>query len=64
MRLEIEKIVEKFGQENPPPPAQVFTIANNQEPGNIHYVQKVFRGPFEVRFHQSFRRLGGDTKDL
>ncbi|KAI9742073.1 MAG: Processing alpha glucosidase I [Cirrosporium novae-zelandiae] len=37
----------KYGQENAPPPYQVYTIANQPGPGNVHFVQKVFQGPFE-----------------
>lgn len=41
-------MLEKYGHENAPPPWQMFTIANNIQEGNIHYVQKVFEGAFEV----------------
>lgn len=38
----------KWGSENAPPPWQAFTMANDIEKGNMHFVQKVFEGPFEV----------------
>lgn len=40
--------MEKYGNENAPPPWQLFTIPNNIQDGNLHFVQKVFEGAFEV----------------
>lgn len=48
MKKEVEKYIQDYGPENPPPPAQVFTIKNSPGDGNIHFVQKVFQGAFEV----------------
>lgn len=39
--------IEKYGQEDMPPPFQFFTMKNNAGVGNQHLVQKVFEGPFE-----------------
>ncbi|EAW08719.1 mannosyl-oligosaccharide glucosidase [Aspergillus clavatus NRRL 1] len=47
MKSEVDEIIQKYGAENPPPPPQVFTIKNAPGEGNIHFVQKVFKGPFE-----------------
>ena len=44
---ELEKILEKYGQEHAPPPWATFTIPNNIGEGNLHFVQKVFLGAFE-----------------
>lgn len=41
-------MIAKYGAENAPPPWQTFTIANDIQDGNFHFVQKVFEGPFEV----------------
>lgn len=41
-------MIAEYGAENAPPPWQTFTIANNIQEGNMHYVQKVFEGAFEV----------------
>lgn len=41
-------MIAKHGAENAPPPWQTFTIANNIQEGNMHFVQKVFEGAFEV----------------
>lgn len=41
-------MVAKHGAENAPPPWQTFTITNDIQEGNLHYVQKVFEGNFEV----------------
>lgn len=48
MKENVNDFVEKYGQENPPPPAQVFTVKNSPGDGNIQLVQKVFQGAFEV----------------
>lgn len=48
MKNEVDNYVEQFGAENPPPPPQVFTIKNSPGDGNVHLVQKVFQGAFEV----------------
>jgi mannosyl-oligosaccharide glucosidase len=47
MKPEVDALVDQYGQENLPPPWQIFTIPNNIRDGNFHMVQKVFQGPFE-----------------
>ncbi|PYH48176.1 mannosyl-oligosaccharide glucosidase [Aspergillus saccharolyticus JOP 1030-1] len=47
MKEEVDAAIEKHGQENPPPASQLFTIKNQPGDGNIHLVQKVFKGSFE-----------------
>ena len=47
LKGEIERYVEKYGQEHAPPPWATFTIPNNVQEGNLHFVQKVFVGAFE-----------------
>jgi len=47
MKGQIDALVPKYGDENPPPPAQIYTIQHMPGRGNIHMVQKVFEGPFE-----------------
>lgn len=49
MKPEVETLVKEYGTDNPPPPAQLFTIKHSPGEGNVHLVQKVFKGPFEVR---------------
>ena len=49
MKPEVEALVKEFGQDNPPPPAQMFTIKHSPGEGNVHLVQKVFKGPFQVK---------------
>lgn len=44
---ELDKMLEKYGQEHAPPPWAMFTIPNNIGEGNLHFVQKVFLGAFE-----------------
>lgn len=48
MKGEVNQIIQKYGPEDPPPPPQVFSIKNVPGDGNIHLVQKVFKGEFEV----------------
>lgn len=48
MKTEVDEMISLYGQENAPPPWQIFTIANNVAEGNLHFVQKVFDGAFEV----------------
>ncbi|KAF2810728.1 glucosidase I [Mytilinidion resinicola] len=47
LKTQIEAMLAKYGEDNPPPPAQVYTISNEVARGNLHMVQKVFEGPFE-----------------
>ena len=48
MKEEIDKMVAIYGAENAPPPWSTFTIANDIQQGNMHVVQKVFEGAFQV----------------
>ena len=48
MKEEIDAMIAQYGQDNPPPPWGTFTIPNDIKEGNMHVVQKVFEGPFEV----------------
>ena len=41
------KLVQKWGQENAPPPAHLFSLDNRQGVG-LHVIQKTFVGDFEV----------------
>ncbi|KAJ5242124.1 mannosyl-oligosaccharide glucosidase [Penicillium citrinum] len=47
MKAEVEKTINEHGTDNPPPPAQLFTIPHVPGQGNVHMVQKIFTGPFE-----------------
>ena len=47
MKNEVDRYLEEYGQENAPPPWQVFTIGNDIKSGNFHMVQKVFQDAFE-----------------
>ncbi|KAI4244686.1 MAG: hypothetical protein L6R40_002890 [Gallowayella cf. fulva] len=48
MKTEIDEMISLYGKENAPPPWQILTIANSVKEGNMHFVQKVFDGAFEV----------------
>lgn len=60
MKGQVDQLVAKWGEENPPPPAQVYTIQNLPGRGNMHLVQKVFEGPFE--FDIIFSSASAPTK--
>jgi mannosyl-oligosaccharide glucosidase len=47
MKKSIDGYMERYGEEDMPPPWQIFTISNDAKPGNLQMVQKVFSGPFE-----------------
>ncbi|KAN0102863.1 glycoside hydrolase family 63 protein [Hyaloscypha variabilis] len=47
LKESVDKYIERYGEENAPPPSQVYTITHNPGPGNIHMIQKVFEGDFE-----------------
>ena len=40
-------MVDKWGQENIPPPAAVYSLENRRD-GNLHVIQNTFQGDFEV----------------
>jgi mannosyl-oligosaccharide glucosidase len=48
MKKEVDRYIEKYTVENAPPPCQLFTIVNKAGGGNLHLIQKVFEGSFEV----------------
>lgn len=47
LKEEIDKYIDEFGEENAPPPWQVYTVGHNPGTGNFHLIQKVFEGNFE-----------------
>jgi len=58
LKKEIDQMIAEYGAEQAPPPWQIFTIPNNIQEGNLHFVQKVFEGAFEVitpQLHQTKR---------
>lgn len=52
LRDNLADLQERYVKENHPPPWQTFTVKNSFGPGNLHYVQKVFEGAFEVKLIQ------------
>lgn len=67
MKAEIDKYIAEYiaeyGNENSPPPWQVFTIANDIREGNMHLVQKVFEGAFEFDIIYSSKSAGSTTSE-
>ncbi|KAI9736854.1 MAG: Processing alpha glucosidase I [Claussenomyces sp. TS43310] len=47
LKSEIDGYLSQYGEENLPPPWQIYTISNDPGAGNLHFTQKVFEGPFE-----------------
>jgi hypothetical protein len=43
----VKRLIDKWGQENTPPPPSVYSLENRQD-GNLHVIQKTFQGDFEV----------------
>lgn len=52
LRDNLADLQERYVKENHPPPWQTFTVKNSFKAGNLHYVQKVFEGAFEVKLLQ------------
>lgn len=48
MKSEIDGYISAYGDKDSPPPWQTFTIGNEVRDGNLHLLQKVFDGAFEV----------------
>lgn len=51
LRQKIMQMSEKYGTEKHPPPWQTFVLPTVYGEGNLHFVQKVFEGDFEVNRH-------------
>jgi mannosyl-oligosaccharide glucosidase len=47
LKQTVDGYIEKYGEEDIPPPFQLYTITNDAGFGNQHLVQKVFEGAFE-----------------
>lgn len=47
LREVLTALPDKYKKETHPPPWQTFVFKNEFKPGNLHFVQKVFEGPFE-----------------
>ena len=63
MKAEVDKYIAEYGNENSPPPWQVFTIANDVRDGNLHLIQKVFEGAFEFDILYSSQSAGQISSD-
>ena len=47
LKESMQQIFAIYGQDDPPPPYQVYTVNHRPGPGNLHFIQKVFEGAFE-----------------
>ena len=47
IKKQIDDWMAEFGQDNMPPPFQIYTFQSEPGPGNVHFVQKIFQGEFE-----------------
>ncbi|ORY10249.1 glycoside hydrolase [Clohesyomyces aquaticus] len=47
LKSQIDAMLPQYAEDNPPPPAQIYTIEHKPGPGNLHLVQKTFEGAFE-----------------
>lgn len=48
MKTTIDDYVKQFGEAHLPAPWQTYDIAHNPGKGNLHFIQKTFKGAFEV----------------
>ena len=61
LKESIDGYLEKYGQENVPPPWQTYTITHSPGTGNLHMIQKVFEGDFEFDIIFSSDSAGKET---
>ncbi|PQE21597.1 mannosyl-oligosaccharide glucosidase protein [Rutstroemia sp. NJR-2017a WRK4] len=47
LKDQIDEYLETYGEENAPPPWQIYTMPHKPAAGNLHMIQKVFEGDFE-----------------
>ncbi|KAL1974251.1 hypothetical protein VTN31DRAFT_5811 [Thermomyces dupontii] len=47
MRQSFQEALQEYGEQNLPPPERLFTVPHIPGKGNMHFVQRVFRGAFE-----------------
>lgn len=47
IKSELDRYIEEYTTDNPPPVEQLFTVPNKPGQSNFHIVQKFFTGPFE-----------------
>ena len=66
LKSEIDLMAQRYTEDNPPPPAQLYTIKHQPGQGNVHLVQKVFEGPFEfdILFSSASAPQPVTTEDL
>lgn len=51
MKQVVENYLDKYGKDKDLPPWQAFTIPHQPGSGNLHIIQKLFEGPFEVKLY-------------
>jgi mannosyl-oligosaccharide glucosidase len=54
LKNEVDRYVAQYSENDLPPPCQLFTLANGAGSGDLHVVQKVFEGAFEVCVMSNF----------
>ncbi|KAI6251148.1 putative mannosyl-oligosaccharide glucosidase [Erysiphe necator] len=47
IREQVDLYLKEYGNQNLPPPAQMYTVPQKPGVGNLHFIQKVFQGNFE-----------------
>jgi mannosyl-oligosaccharide glucosidase len=50
LREKFQALQAKYANDDHPPAWQTFVVKPEFGPGNLHFVQKVFEGSFEVSF--------------
>lgn len=60
LKDQIDLYLGKYGKENPPAPAQMYSIPMKPGSGNVHLIQKVFEGNFEFDIILGNSSVGND----
>ncbi|RAL63629.1 hypothetical protein DID88_003673 [Monilinia fructigena] len=66
LKEQIDEYIKTYGEENPPPPYQIYTISHAPDEGNFHLVQKVFQGDFEfdIIFNSASAEKGLTSQEI
>ncbi|OTA94794.1 glycoside hydrolase family 63 protein [Hypoxylon sp. CO27-5] len=62
LKAGVDEVIQDYGAENAPPPWQVYQLPNKPGTGNLHFIQKVFEGPFEFDILFSSGSVGKDVE--
>ncbi|KAM0153568.1 hypothetical protein ACHAQE_007617 [Botrytis cinerea] len=66
LKEQIDEYLGTYGEDNAPPPYQIYTITHAPDEGNFHLVQKVFEGDFEfdIIFNSASAEKGLSSQEI